>query len=90
MRAGIDKIADQLITTGSDSIGFIPEHCSKDFLKIFNSSDFIVAKGMAHLETLTEYDPTPPRAILLRTKCKPVANYLRVDLGKNVAKLFKV
>jgi len=87
--AGIDKVADKIITTGADSIGFIPKYGSKKFLKAFYASDFVVAKGMAHLETLTEYKPKPPRAILLRTKCKPVANYLKVDLNKNIAKLFK-
>jgi uncharacterized protein with ATP-grasp and redox domains len=87
--AGIDKVADNIITTGADSIGFIPKHCSKKFLDVFYSSDFVVAKGMAHLETLTEYKPEPPRAILLRTKCKPVADYLKVDLNRNIAKLFK-
>ena len=54
--AGIDKISNRLITTGSDALGFIPEYCSEEFLEIFNRSDFIIAKGMAHLETLTEYE----------------------------------
>ncbi len=45
---------------------------------------------MAHLETLTEYEKQPPRAILLRAKCNPVANFLGVQLGKNVAKIFKI
>ena len=87
--AGIDKVADKIITTGADSIGFIPQHCSNKFLEVFYASDFVVAKGMAHFETLTEYKPKPPRAILLRTKCKPVANYLKTDLNKNIAKVFK-
>lgn len=87
--AGIDKISDRLITTGSDALGFIPEYCSEEFLEIFNRSDFIVAKGMAHLETLTEYENKPPRAMLLRAKCNPVADYLGVKLGKNVAKILK-
>jgi uncharacterized protein with ATP-grasp and redox domains len=88
--AGLDKITDRLITTGSDALGFVPEYCSKEFLEIFNKSDFIIAKGMAHLETLTEYETQPPRAILLRAKCNPVANFLGVQLGKNVAKIFKI
>jgi len=87
--ARIRKVADRLITTGSDALGFIPEYCSIEFLEVFNKSDFIIAKGMAHLETLTEYKNKPPRAILLRAKCNPIANYLGVQMGQNVAKIFK-
>ncbi len=87
-KAGIIDVADKVITTGGDASGFIPEFCSKSFLEVFYSCDFIVAKGMAHLETLTEYEPIPPRIILLRAKCKPVSEYLSVDLKSNVAKLF--
>ncbi len=87
--AGIDKVADKLMTTGSDALGYIPAYCSKEFLEVYNMSDFVISKGMAHLETFTEHIPSPPRIILLRAKCKPVANYLKVKLNQNVAKLFK-
>jgi uncharacterized protein with ATP-grasp and redox domains len=87
--ARIDRVADRLITTGSDALGFIPEYCSKEFLEVFNKSDFIITKGMAHLETLTEYKNKPLGAMLLRAKCNPIANYLGVQMGQNVAKIFK-
>jgi len=84
---GIDEIADDVITTGIDAVGLVPEECSKEFLTVYNSSDMIIAKGMGYVETLTEFSLNTPHALLLRTKCNPVANFLKVKRGKNVAKL---
>lgn len=84
---GMHNVADNVITTGSDSVGLILEECSKEFLKLYNSADLVVAKGMGHAETLTELNLKTPHALLLRTKCCPVANYFGVDRNKNVAKL---
>ena len=84
---GMDKVADVVMSTGSDSVGLFPEECSKDFLSIYNSVDFVVAKGMGHAETLTELELPVPHALLLRSKCCTVANHFNVDTGKNIAKL---
>jgi len=84
---GMDKVADDVITTGSDAVGLFPEDCSDEFLNVYNSVDFVVAKGMGHAETLTELQLQVPHALLLRTKCCTVASHLNVDIGKNVAKI---
>lgn len=84
---GMDKVADKVITTGSDMMGLITSECSSDFLKIYNSADFVVAKGMGNAETLTEMDLETPHLLLLRTKCMNVANYFKVERNKNIAKL---
>ncbi len=84
---GMDKVADKLITTGSDSVGLFLEECSEEFLSIYNSIDFVIAKGMGHAETITELELSVPHALLLRTKCCTVANHFNVNIGKNVAKL---
>ena len=84
---GMDKVADDVITTGSDAVGLFPEDCSDEFLNVYNSVDFVVAKGMGHAETLTELQLPVPHALLLRTKCCTVASHLNVDIGKNVAKI---
>jgi uncharacterized protein with ATP-grasp and redox domains len=84
---GMDKIADKVMSTGSDSVGLFPEECSKEFLKLYNSVDFVVAKGMGHAETLTELELPVPHALLLRSKCSTVANHFGVPTGKNIAKL---
>ncbi len=84
---GIHEVADDVITTGTDAVGLIPEECSDKFLDSYNSADFIVAKGMGHAETLSELHLESPHALLLRTKCKPVANFFKVKKAKNVATL---
>jgi len=84
---GIHEVADEIITTGTDAVGLIPKECSDEFLKVYNSADFVVAKGMGYAETLTELQLPVPHALLLRTKCGTVANFFDVSMGKNVAKL---
>ncbi len=80
-------VADDVITTGTDSVGLILEECSREFLNFYNSADLVVAKGMGYAETLTEHTLTTPHALLLRTKCRPVANFFGASRNKNVAKM---
>lgn len=84
---GMDKIADRVMSSGSDSVGLFPEECSKEFRELYSSVDFVVAKGMGHAETLTELKLPVPHALLLRSKCITVANHFGVPTGKNIAKL---
>ena len=85
--SGMSRVATKIITTGSDSVGFAPNEASKEFLDVYNSVDLVFAKGMGYAETLTEYKLKKPHALLLRTKCNPVANFFCVPREKNVAKL---
>jgi len=84
---GMHEIADELITNGTDTVGLILKECSKRFLALYTSADLVVAKGMGYAETLTETKLSAPHALLLRTKCQPVARYFGTVKGKNVAKL---
>ena len=84
---GMEKVADYVITTGTDAVGLTPQQCSREFLDVYGSVDLVLAKGMGYVETLTELDLAAPHALLLRTKCQPVANFLKIEKGKNVAKL---
>ena len=84
---GMDKVADEIVTTGSDAIGFIPSEYSSSFLKTYEDSDFVVAKGMAYAETLTEFELEKPHLLLLRTKCPTVAEYFGVSKNRNIAKI---
>jgi len=85
--SGMNKIADRIITTGTDAVGLAPKEISKEFLELYNTVDMVFAKGMGYAETLTEYKLKKPHALLFRTKCNPVANFFGVPRGKNVAKL---
>lgn len=84
---GMDKTADKIITTGNDSVGLNMKESSLEFLQYYNSADLIIAKGMGYAETLTENKLTRPHALLLRTKCNPVARFFGVPREKNVAKI---
>ena len=85
--SGMNKVADKLITTGTDAVGLVPKEFSAEFLNSYNSVDVVFAKGMGYAETLTEYKLKRPHALLFRTKCNPVANFFGVLREKNVAKL---
>lgn len=85
--SGMGKIADKVITTGTDAVGLSPKEVSAEFQNVYDSVDMVFAKGMGYAETLTEYKLTKPHALLFRTKCDPVANFFAVPREKNVAKL---
>jgi hypothetical protein len=85
--SGMTKIADKVITTGTDAVGFAAKEVSQEFVDAYDSADLVIAKGMGYAETLTEYKLKKPHLLLLRTKCEPVANYFAAAREKNVAKL---
>lgn len=85
--SSMSKIADKIITTGTDVVGLALKEFSKEFLDAYDSVDLVFAKGMGYAETLTEYKLKKPHALLFRTKCNPVADFFGVPRGKNVARL---
>ena len=84
---GMDDEADELITTGTDTVGLVLEWASPECLKAYEEADLVIAKGMGNIETLTEYEHAKPIAFLLYTKCETIASHLGVERGKCVAKL---
>ncbi len=85
--SGMDKLADKVLTTGTDAVGLQKKEVSPEFLKIYDEAELVFAKGMGYAETLTEYKLTKPHFLMLRTKCQPVANYFCAPKEKNIAKL---
>ena len=85
--SGMSKIADKVITTGTDSVGLAMKEVSPEFLSAYDSVDLVFAKGMGYAETLTEHKLKKPHFLLFRTKCIPVADFFGVAREKNVAKL---
>jgi len=85
--SNMDKLADEVITSGCDAVGLQKKEASADFLKVYDAAELVFAKGMGYAETLTEYKLTKPHLLMFRTKCVPVANYFCVPRDKNVAKL---
>ena len=84
--AGLDELAE-IITLGCDSGGIVERMFSDDFRKIFDESNFIIAKGMANYEGLTEMDLDGKDAFsMLCSKCNPISKNLSVDIGSFVLK----
>jgi len=87
LKIGMQKFADEVITTGTDTLGLILSEASEEFRKKLKECDLIVAKGMASYETLSEERIGIPIAFLLMAKCDSVALDLGVKKGFAVAKL---
>ncbi len=85
--SGMDKLADKIVTTGTDAVGLLPKEVSEEFMKVYEDAELVFAKGMGYAETLTELKLTKPHLLLFRTKCNPVANYFCAARDKNIAKL---
>lgn len=82
LAAGIDKSAG-IIETGSDMPGTVLEDCSPDFLRIFDESDIVIAKGQANYETLEGCS----REVfhLMQVKCQVIARDTGLPAGTWIA-----
>ena len=86
VRAGVDKIADEILTNGKGAVGIIEEELPEDTLERLERADIIIAKGMANYESLSE-SRFKPIAFLMTAKCEPVAMDVGVNVGDMVAML---
>lgn len=86
-RFGLAKELPRVITTGTDTPGKDMAAASDEFKVEFEAVDLVVAKGMGYWETLSELPARSKVFYLLKAKCKPVANSLRVAVDSYVALL---
>ncbi len=86
VKAGVDRIADEILTNGKGAIGIIEEELPEETLNRLENADVIIAKGMANYESLSE-SRFKPIAFLLTAKCEPVAEDIGVGVGDMVAML---
>src|SRR3989304_4004845 len=56
--SGMNKLADNILTTGTDAVGLLQKEVSPEFLKAYDEAELVFAKGMGYAETLTEYKLT--------------------------------
>ncbi|MBS7655499.1 DUF89 family protein [Candidatus Bathyarchaeota archaeon] len=87
--ARLTEISDKTLVVKLNCIGFSLSKLPLKIKKELLNSDLIIAKGMAHYESLTEENLETPIAYLLTAKCSPVAESLGVERGQAVIKLFK-
>ncbi len=88
IKAGVDKIADEILTNGLGAVGIIEEELPAETLERLESADVIIAKGMANYESMSE-SRFKPIAFLLTAKCEPVAEDIGVNVGDMVAMLIR-
>ncbi len=76
---GLDDIAT-LIDSGVDTPGLDYSRVNSNFMKIYNSMDLILAKGMGNYEALDEVNDSRIYH-LLKVKCNVVASNIGAKLG---------
>ena len=86
IQIGLDRYA-KIITTGVDELGVIMKNVADNFKDIFYSADIVISKGHANFETL--YGNEREIFFILKTKCKPVADYCGVKEGDIIIKRIK-
>ncbi len=82
----MDREADTVMTTGSDAVGIDLNDMPTELEGALNTCDIIIAKGMANYEAFSGSDYRPI-AYMMKTKCRPVADSIRLPKGISVAKL---
>ena len=85
---GLDRVADEIITTGSDAYGVEFDRASRKLVKTLKTCDLIISKGQANYEDISEIEDNISGSIayLLNAKCEPMARRMKVKIGENIAK----
>lgn len=86
VRIGLDKMLDRMVSTGMFAIGAVLSEAGSDLKEELKRADFLLAKGMANYESLSDQDAGIPKVFVLRTKCGPVAESLGVPTDINVVR----
>ena len=85
--AGLDIIADEVVTTGGFAVGVNFDVLSSSLCARLDSADLIICKGMANYEAFSEtlYRPI---VYLLRVKCQSIAEDMGLPLHINAVKYY--
>ena len=85
---GLDRVADEVITTGSDAYGIELAKASRKLVRMLRICDLIISKGQANYEDISEIEGSISGSVayLLNAKCEPMARTMTVKIGENIAK----
>jgi uncharacterized protein with ATP-grasp and redox domains len=83
--AGLEKMFDPVMDTGTDGAGIDWENASRDFLDLMACADLVISKGMANFETLYPRDMVAPVFFLFKVKCVPIQNYIQAPANSFLA-----
>lgn len=78
IESGLDEVSF-IISNGYNAPGTILKKCSDKFMKIYKSSDVVIAKGQANFETLNLEDKKI--YFLTQIKCKVIADKYGYEVG---------
>ncbi|MHB0995433.1 MAG: damage-control phosphatase ARMT1 family protein [Elusimicrobiales bacterium] len=79
--AGLHRLC-RVISNGSDAPGTVLEETSKEFRRLFDGADLVIAKGQGNYETLS--DAPRPVWLLFKAKCPVIARRAGVKVGDQV------
>jgi uncharacterized protein with ATP-grasp and redox domains len=85
--AGLDTIADEVLTTGCFAVGLDFGSLSISLRKKLDSASLIICKGMANYEAFSE-TRYRPIVYLLRVKCQSIAEDMGLPLNSNAVKFY--
>ncbi|MFO7887321.1 MAG: ARMT1-like domain-containing protein [Eubacteriales bacterium] len=74
-----------VLSTGCSAPGALANEFSREFKKVFYSSDIVISKGQGNFEALSEVDRNI--YFLLKAKCPKIAKALGVEVGDYVFEL---
>ncbi|NMC05936.1 MAG: DUF89 family protein [Candidatus Lokiarchaeota archaeon] len=80
--AGIDQLAT--IIEGTQSPGVMLDEASPDFIRAYNTTDLIIAKGQGNFEALSEQPKYENLFFLLMAKCEIMEEYFHVPIGSAI------
>ena len=86
--ADIDKVADEILTTGCFAVGLDFNCIPSKLREYLKTTDLIICKGMANYEVFSETN-YKPIAYLLRTKCNPIASSMGLPKNINAIKIYQ-
>ncbi len=73
----------EILSSMQRSVGYFPFHESSQLTNILKASDFVIAKGMGHFETLSGINQVGFHgAIVFKAKCNPVARNAGIQKGE--------
>lgn len=85
--AGLERVADEILTTEGFAIGMDFNNLSPAMVKKLKSATLLICKGMANYEAFSETNYRPI-IYFLRVKCQSIAEDMRVPLYSNTVKFY--
>ena len=83
--AGLLHRFESIADTGCEGAGIEWRRVSPEFMRLVQSAQLIISKGMANLETVNPHPLSTPVFFLFKVKCDPMKKYLDAPPGSYCA-----